>query len=137
MRGMARRDAEAVVTKMAQYENFFVSLMVSEELGVALNEDNDALLISDSFLMFLSYGSFGAIPIMIYALGALNVVTDKDLFVLSISVSFAILIFLGFMKSGFSSAHWLYSSLETLTLGIVVSSVAYLVGAGMVHIIVN
>lgn len=33
-KGMNRLDAELVVKKMAQYEGFFINLMITEELGL-------------------------------------------------------------------------------------------------------
>jgi hypothetical protein len=44
-KGMSKADATLVASKMAQYDSLFVSLMVSEELGLQLPDDNDAALI--------------------------------------------------------------------------------------------
>lgn len=33
-RGMSRQDAEDVIGKMAKYDDFFVNLMMNEELGL-------------------------------------------------------------------------------------------------------
>ena len=69
-RGMGRKDAELVLSKMAKYENFFVRLMMSEQLGSQLTEvDDTAVLIKDALVMFLSFATFGSIPVFFYFLG--------------------------------------------------------------------
>lgn len=127
-RGMARRDAEQVVGRMAQYEGFFVGLMVSEELGLQLPEDDDALLITDAFVMFISFAAFGAIPVLLYCLGPLQLMSEKNLFLVAASVSLAVLVVLGIVKSTFSASNWLLSAMETLFVGVACSAIAYFVG---------
>lgn len=38
-RGMSRQDAEDVIEKMAKYDDFFVNLMMNEELGLQVCSD--------------------------------------------------------------------------------------------------
>ncbi|CAE7649898.1 VIT2, partial [Symbiodinium microadriaticum] len=40
-RGMGAADAELVVKKMAEYEEFFVNLMVTEELGLQVPDEDE------------------------------------------------------------------------------------------------
>ena len=126
---MTRKDAELVVTKMAQYENFFVGLMVSEELGLQIPEGDDAELLSDAFVMFLSFCLCGALPIIFYVLGYLEVFSEHDLFILSSSFSLFVLLILGMVKSTFSSASVFYSAFEALSMGIIAASISYVAGA--------
>lgn len=128
-RGMARRDAEIVVGKMALYENFFVGLMVAEELGLQPPEDDDAMLLTDAFVMFLSFAIFGTLPVLIYGIGGYFYSASENSFLTAEISSLAILFGLGIMKSSFSSAHWLYCSFESLLLGILVSVVSYFIGS--------
>lgn len=132
-RGMARRDAEIVVAKMAQYEHFFVGLMVSEELGLQLPEDDDAMLILDAFVMFVSFAFFGSIPVLLYALGPLNAISDQNLFIVSDSLSLFVLLVLGIVKSTFSASNWLFSAMETLFVGAACSAISYFVGSCLVN----
>jgi VIT1/CCC1 family predicted Fe2+/Mn2+ transporter len=127
-RGMARKDAEMVVCKMAQYENFFVGLMVAEELGLQLPEENDAELMTDAFVMFLSFFLFGVIPVVFYFLSNALILSEDDLFVLSSLISLIVLTILGMVKSTFSSSSVVYSGCEALLLGITASSVAFVAG---------
>ena len=63
---MSRGDAEVVVNKMAQYEDMFVTVMVNEELGFGLPDDDDGFLLKDAFVMCLSYLAFGSLPLALY-----------------------------------------------------------------------
>jgi VIT1/CCC1 family predicted Fe2+/Mn2+ transporter len=130
-RGMERKDAELVVGKMAQYENFFVGLMVAEELGVQLPEDDDAMLLTDAFIMCISFGFFGIIPLGTFCLGPLGLESQHTVYVLSISISLFLLCILATIKSSFSSATSLHAAIEALCLGIVCSALSYAVGMGV------
>ncbi|KAH8065954.1 hypothetical protein JL722_345 [Aureococcus anophagefferens] len=55
-RGMSREDATTVITTMAKYHDFFVNVMMVEELGLTVPEPEahcDAM--KDGFLMFLAF----------------------------------------------------------------------------------
>jgi VIT1/CCC1 family predicted Fe2+/Mn2+ transporter len=134
-RGMARKDAELVVSKMAQYENFFVGLMVAEELGLQIPEGEDSELITDAFIMFFSFGVFGSIPLLLHLLGNYNSFADSDLFMISAVVSLFLLSSLGMVKSTFSNASLLYSAFEALALGVICIALAYITGALLLDLI--
>lgn len=42
-RGMSRQDAEDVIGKMAKYDDFFVNLMMNEELGLQVCAEHDVI----------------------------------------------------------------------------------------------
>lgn len=100
-RGMGRTDAETVVRKMAEYENFFIGLMVTEELGLLVPEDDEAVLLKDSFLMFFSFVAAGILPLLAYGLGPLKVTSDTNLYVLALTISGLCLLLAGSAKSIF------------------------------------
>jgi len=127
-RGMARKDAELVVGKMAQYENFFVNLMVCEDLGMQLTEENDASFLTDAFVMFASYATFGAIPILLFCLGSVGLSSSWELYLISVGSSLVVLSLLGVVKSTFSGSNWFVAALEVLAVGIACSGVAYALG---------
>eukprot|EP01031_Cornospumella_fuschlensis_P029267 gene29267-35334_t len=135
-RGMERKDAESVVAKMAQYESFFVSLMVSEELGLQLPDDDDALLITDAFVMCISYGICGCIPLMVYGIAGYFVhESDYQLYIIAVCVSLCALCVLAIVKSSFSSATAMHSAIEAICAGSVCSALAYAVGAGLREVV--
>ena len=128
-KGMSKVDSELVVSKMALYENLFVHFKVSEELGLQLPEDNDAFLLTDAFIMFCSYAFFGSLPLLVYFLGTLNILTDQDIFVISFLFTCLLLLALGITKSYYTSISWYSSGLETIMMGISCASVSYAVGS--------
>lgn len=132
---MLRKDAEVVVNKMAQYENFFVGLMVAEELGLQIpDNDTDSALLTDAFVMFLSFACFGTVPLVAYLAVAGEVVAADGVFYLCLCVSLLLLAVLGSVKSSFCSSFWLYSALETVFLGAVSGCVAYSVSAAVMRL---
>lgn len=134
-RGMVKKDAELVVGKMAQYENFFVGLMVSEELGLQIPENDDLELFTDALVMFVSFCLFGALPIIFYLFGFMQMLSDHDLYILSSSLSLLIISGLGMVKSTFSSASVYYSGFEALSMGIIAASISYVTGALLANLI--
>lgn len=127
-RGMSRQDAELVVSKIAQYENFFVGLMVSEELGLQLSEDDDAMLITDAFVMFIAFASVGLIPVLTLLIGAIDTFSDEFVSSIAVVTSLVLVLFLGILKSHYSSTSWVYSALEALLSGGVCFGASFIVG---------
>lgn len=132
---MAHKDAELVVSKLATYEDIFVGLMLSEELGLQVPNEDDAMLLTDAFIMFLSFAALGICPLIILCLGPMNLFSDQDLFYIAIFISLVILFILGSMKSSFSTSSWIYSGLESLILGAICSFLAFFVGASVINVI--
>eukprot|EP00601_Ochromonadales_sp_CCMP2298_P007787 CAMPEP_0173205244 /NCGR_PEP_ID=MMETSP1141-20130122/20626_1 /TAXON_ID=483371 /ORGANISM="non described non described, Strain CCMP2298" /LENGTH=276 /DNA_ID=CAMNT_0014131109 /DNA_START=189 /DNA_END=1019 /DNA_ORIENTATION=+ len=160
-RGMSRNDASTVVQTLAQYESVFVNMMVADDLGLQLAEEDDALLLTDAFVMLASFALFGALPVLVYGIGSLAVGAmeepgagssigdaanprdpDPDLsasmglFWFSIVVSQIVLLGLGSAKSTFSSSNWLVAFLETLLLGSSCAAVAYVVGSQIAGLVI-
>ena len=92
-RGMGKADAELCVGKMAQYEGFFVNLMVTEELGLQLPEDDDAVLLTDAFIMSMAFACFGSLPLIVYCFGQWDIADDKNMFYFAVLIT-AILVFM-------------------------------------------
>ncbi len=99
-RGMSIPDAELVVKKMAEYEDFFVDLVVSQELG-QLTEDTELSLIQDGLIMFLSFASFGVLPLIPFCLGPYHLLPEENLSIISVGSTLLLLFFLGCVKSTF------------------------------------
>ena len=127
-RGMALRDAESVVQKIAQYENIFVGLMLSEELGLQLSYEDDAMLLTDAFVMFLAYVCMGVIPLLSFAAGPLNILSEDSQYFVSATGSLVILFILGSLKSKFGSGSWFCCGVESAVLGAICAIIAYLLG---------
>lgn len=127
-RGMNATDAEMVTSRMAKYERFFVHLMVTEHLGLQLPSDDDASLLQDAFIMFLSFTGIGSIPLSLFMLGPLKILSTHEMFVYSTMITVVFLFILGASKSNFSSVSWFVSGFETMCIGSVCAAFAYGVG---------
>lgn len=132
---MGRKDAELVVSKMAQYETFFVGLMITEELGTPLPEENDLSFLLDSFIMCLAFGAFGCIPFSIYFLSESHLFNDVQLLEYSMAISIALLCVLGIVKCTYSSSNVYFAIIESLGVGLVCSSVSFAVGSILVNMV--
>lgn len=101
-RGMSGGDAELVVKKMAEYEDFFVNLMVTEELGLQLPDEDEMGLLKDGLVMFLSFAIFGTIPLLPFLLGLLHMdISDQTIAILAFGSTAMALFLLGSIKSTF------------------------------------
>lgn len=65
-KGMSKADAEVVVSTMAQYENLFVNLMITEERGLIIPRETEFELCTDAFMMFISFAFFGSVPLLCF-----------------------------------------------------------------------
>lgn len=129
-RGMNRNDAEQVVKIMSKYENFFVDVMMAEELQLKVPEDD---YIMESFkegvIMFLSFAFFGSLPLLGYVIIPMYFTGLNDyLFETACVITGVVLFIMGSIKSAFSSSNWVYCGLETLVLGGACATIAYTVG---------
>lgn len=99
-KGMSQPDAQLVVKKMAEYEDFFVDLVVSQQLG-QIGDDSELGLIQDGFVMFLSFALFGILPLIPFCLGPFHFFSDEILSIISFISTLLLLFFLGCIKSTF------------------------------------
>eukprot|EP00934_Nitzschia_sp_Nitz4_P001375 Nitzschia sp. Nitz4//scaffold48_size128905//70480//71730//NITZ4_003601-RA/size128905-augustus-gene-0.8-mRNA-1//1//CDS//3329552985//1375//frame0 len=129
--GMSHEDATLVVQTMAKYKDFFVDVMMQQELELQVpEEDHVRESFNEGVIMFLSFASFGAMPLLGYVVFPL-VFDDLDqttLFVAACSVTACVLFFLGSVKSKFANANWFWSGVETLLLGGTCATVAFTIG---------
>ena len=127
MKGMNREDATSVVNKMAQHEAFFISLMVTEGLGLQPPEEEDGNLVVEAFILFCSYVGFGCLPLVVLYAGH-DQMSGDNLYT-SAGICMGVLLFvLGSAKGSFSSSSWLYFAMESLIFGLSCAIISYTVG---------
>ena len=63
-RGMSRKDAEIVMRICAKYEDLFVNMMLVDELGLEVPDDESPW--KDGAVTFLSFCFFGFFPLLAY-----------------------------------------------------------------------
>lgn len=130
-RGMSREDAEVVIQRMAKYKDFFVDLMMTEELSLPVPSDTGAMdAFKDGFTMFCAFAFFGMLPLIGFVLAGIFYpeVTSEGLFMIACGVTSVCLLALGAFKAQFHDKQYLRSGLETLLLGGACAAVAYFVG---------
>lgn len=98
-RGMAPDDAEKVIGIMSKHRHFFVDIMMVEELGLQV-PDEDANPWFDGFVTFASFIFFGFFPLLGYCIFpfAFPHLSDQALFNAACLATAATLFLLGAVK---------------------------------------
>ncbi|GBG25424.1 Vacuolar iron transporter 1 [Hondaea fermentalgiana] len=125
-RGLPRDKAQVVVKTMAKYKEFFIDIMMCEELQLKV-PGPDENPYKDGVVTFFSFLIFGTMPLLGYLIVPLVVpdVSSSVLFITAVIVTMLVLFILGSFKSAFSASSWWYSGLEFLLLGSAVASTSY------------
>lgn len=126
-RGMERRDAEIAVRLMAKYEDFFVDVMMVEELGLQVPGEDENVW-KDGLIMFSSFVAFGIFPLLAYVIFASFNLELSTLFGIACGITGIMLFALGVFKSKFTGQVWWQSGLEILILGGTTAAVSFLIG---------
>ena len=100
-KGMSKADAEVVVHKMAEYESFFVSLMMTEEKGLVIPDETETELFTDSGLMFLAYAAFGTLPFAVFFLAVSLGSSNSLSYLVALLFDLCLVLTLGCIKSSF------------------------------------
>jgi hypothetical protein len=68
-RGMSHEDAVLVINTMAKYKDFFVDVMMAEELQLQVpEEDHKVESMKEGVAMFCAFASFGSLPLLGYVI---------------------------------------------------------------------
>jgi DNA damage-binding protein 1 len=130
-RGMSEQDADMVVRTMAKYEEFFVDVMMAQELELQVpEEDHVTESMREGVVMFCSFAFFGTMPLLGYVLfpALIPHMTQDELFISACLVTGIVLFLMGAVKSLFCVTPWWISGSETLLLGGACATVAFTIG---------
>jgi len=130
-RGMDKEDAVLVVETMAKYKDFFVDVMMKEELELQVPEDDHIMgSMKEGVVMFCSFAIFGSCPLLGYVIIPIAFPNHEPiiLFTNACVVTGIVLFCMGCMKSKFSNAKWYLCGLETFLLGGACATVAFAIG---------
>jgi DNA damage-binding protein 1 len=133
-KGMTREDAALIVQTMAKYKDFFVDIMMTHELELQVpDEHHVAESFREGVVMFFSFASFGAMPLLGYVIipSAFPHLGEEVLFLSACVVTGVTLFMMGCVKSFFSTQHWVQAGMETFLLGGACATVAYTIGQFM------
>ena len=129
-KGMDKEDAELICKTYAKYPDAFIDLMMKEELELQVPGEDDNPWF-DGFVTFSAFVFFGAFPLLSYAIFGSAGWQDDHLFIASCIMSAVMFFLLGALKTKFTTQHWLYGGFEILLMGVLISAVAYGIGAGV------
>jgi vacuolar iron transporter family protein len=130
-KGMSYTDAESVINTMAKYPDFFVDVMMTQELELQVpDDDHIRQSAQEGVVMFCSFAFFGALPLIGYVIIPILFPTlgPEILFVSACIITGIVLFLMGSVKSYFSKHHWFVTGCETLFLGGTCACVAYTIG---------
>lgn len=130
-KGLSHEDAVLVITTMAKYKDFFVDLMMNQELELLVPEEEHVKeSMYEGLVMFCSFASFGALPLLGYVIipATLPHLDEEFLFTSACVVTGIVLFLMGSVKSFFSAQNWFIAGFETLLLGGACATVAYFIG---------
>lgn len=128
---MSEEDATSVINTVAKYKDFFVDLMMVQELQLLVPESDH---VKESFIegviMFCSFAFFGMMPLLGYVIIPFSFphLGEESLFVTACVVTGIVLFLMGCLKSIFCVQHWIICGTETLVLGGTCAFVAYTIG---------
>ena len=132
-RGMSEEDAQEVVVRLARYSEFFVDVMMAEELGMPAYQGTD---VGDSLregaVMFLSFAVAGSLPLLGFCVVpyVMPSATHQLVFKFACCITAVCLLVVGACKGLIvtGSRSWWASGLEMLFLGGACAGIAYEIG---------
>mmetsp|Transcript_24832 Transcript_24832/g.51620 ORF Transcript_24832/g.51620 Transcript_24832/m.51620 type:complete len:286 (-) Transcript_24832:97-954(-) len=130
-KGMTPEDAKLVIETMAKYKDFFVDVMMSQELELQVPEENHVVeSMKEGVVMFCAFAFFGALPLLGYVIfpSLFPGLSSDYLFLSACVVTGVVLFLMGCIKSFFTSQQALQSGMETLLLGGACATVAFTIG---------
>ena len=125
-KGLAKDKASRAVEIMSRYPEFFVDVMMVEELGLTPEEGP----CRSGMFTGLSFLFFGMVPLLGYVLVPLlwPGASPEVLFRLAVALTMSALFVLGAFKSVFSDVTWMRGGLEFVLLGAAVCVTSYVLG---------
>eukprot|EP00980_Cylindrotheca_fusiformis_P025339 scaffold13478_cov132-Cylindrotheca_fusiformis.AAC.32 len=104
-KGMSHDDAKLVIETLSKYKEFFVDLMMTQELELQVPDDDHVQeSMREGVVMFLSFATFGAMPLLGYVIipASFPQLGNDALFKAACIVTGLVLFFLGSLKSKFA-----------------------------------
>ena len=101
---MSQEDAELVIKTMAKYKDFFVDIMMTQELELQVPDDDHAQeSLREGVVMFCSFAFFGALPLLGYVIipSLYPHLGETELFATACVVTGIVLFLMGSIKSNF------------------------------------
>jgi len=133
-RGVPADDAHLIVSTMAKHKEFFVDVMMRDELGMEPPEPPGKGLPDhwvSGLYCFAAFMACGAVPLLGYVAFLPLLDDPQHLFRISCALTALALFVLGALKSRYTTMAWWRSGLEILAVGAATAAAAYLIGWGV------
>jgi len=124
-KGYTKKDAEELLPLLSKNKEFWLDVMMQEELGIAPPDTNGnpTRAATATFFAFITAGVVPLIPFFF--------ITTGNTFALASIFTVAILFIVGALRSLFTGQRWFLAGLEMLGIGGVAAVIAYGVGYGV------
>ncbi len=127
-KGFEGEDLDRAVAIVTANEERWVNAMLVDELGLPPDRRS---AIKAALTTFVAFFVVGLLPLLAFAYGFLVPAQSGWLYALSTVMTALAFFLVGTAKSFFVNQKWYWSGLETLIVGGVAASLAYLVGLGL------
>ncbi len=124
-KGIAPDDAATMASILAKHPKAWVDIMMVEELGLSNDKESP---VKNGAVTFASFFTFGFIPILSYLISRVIPSLQSQDFLIAVILTGATLFFLGTLKSHFTDRKWYFAGLESLLMGGIAATAAYVVG---------
>ena len=126
-KGCEREDAVMIINTMSKYKEFFINVMMAEELELQVPDPDENPWI-DGAVTFASFVVFGTVPLLAFAIFYTVPLSMDIQFLISCILTGMSLFGLGVVKSKFTKKSWWWAGSEVFFLGGMVAAFAYFVG---------
>jgi VIT1/CCC1 family predicted Fe2+/Mn2+ transporter len=123
-KGFSGDDLERAVEIITEDKDRWVSTMLTEEYGLPLSERSPVRAAAGTFLAFLLCGLVPLIPFTIVP----AYFESGEAFIWSVLLTGVTFFTIGSVKSRWSVISWWRSGVETLVIGLVAATIAYIIG---------
>ena len=131
-KGFRGDDLQRIVEVITGDEKRWIETMLREEYGYSAHQRSATKAALATFIAFIVVG---AIPLISFLLNWLTPVSLADPFAWSCWLTGGAFVVVGAMKSRFSLQHWLVSATETLMLGGLAATIAYVLGEALQNLV--
>lgn len=123
--GLTAEDAQTIAYTLAKYSDPFVNQKMADEYGTEETEEEP---LKNALVTFLSFFTFGLVPLLAYVASMFLPVMLEHAFVTASLLTGITLFILGAVKSRITHSSWMTSGIEMLAVGGLAAAAAYLIG---------
>ena len=127
-KGFRDHDLERIVEVITSDRQRWIDTMLRDEYGFGAHQPSAW---KAAFVTFGAFLTIGTIPLISYLINGLTTVSMESPFFWSSLLTGAAFVVVGAMKSRFSLQHWFVSAAETLAVGGLAASIAYVLGEAL------